>query len=143
MHALAIVIPAYKPHFFRAALDSVVAQTDRRFRVYVGDDGGPPEIRRIAESFAGSGIDIVYRRFEESLGARSLTAHWNRCVALSSEPWVWLFSDDDVMDPECVASIHAGIESARSGDLLRFDTDVIDARGKTIAVNAPHPATES
>lgn len=143
MHVLAVVIPAYKPDFFRAALESVVGQTDRRFRVYVGDDGGPPEIAHICSDLSSSGVEIVYRRFEENLGRRSLTAHWNRCVALSSEPWVWLFSDDDVMAPDCVASIHEELSQGAGDDVLRFDTDVIDGHGKTIAVNAPHPSLET
>lgn len=143
MHVLAIVIPAYKPEFFRAALDSVVAQTDRRFRVYVGDDGGPPEIESICASFSASGVDIVYQRFDENLGRRSLTAHWNRCVALSGEPWVWLFSDDDEMASDCVASIYAELSRNRNGDVLRFNTDVIDGRGRTLAVNTAHPGVET
>ena len=143
MDVLAVVIPAHKPDFFRAALESVVAQTDKRFRVYVGDDGGPPEIERICASFSSSGVDIVYRRFEENLGRHSLTAHWNRCVALSREPWVWLFSDDDEMAPDCVASIHGELSRGRGGDVLRFNTDVIDGRGKTLVVNAAHPEVEA
>jgi glycosyltransferase involved in cell wall biosynthesis len=143
MHVLAVVIPAYKPDFFRAALDSVVSQTDRRFRVYVGDDSGPPEIARICSEFSSAGVEIVYHRFEENLGRRSLTAHWNRCIALSGEPWVWLFSDDDVMAPDCVASIHAELSRGAGDDVLRFDTDVIDGRGRTLAVNPPHPDLET
>jgi len=143
MHALAIVIPAYKPDFFRAALESVAAQTDRRFRVYVGDDAGPTEIRRITEEVAASGVDLVYRRFDENLGRRSLTAHWNRCVALSTEPWVWLFSDDDLMPEGCVAAVHEEIARPSAPSVLRFDTEVIDARGRTLAVNEPHPSTET
>ena len=143
MHVLAVVIPAYKPDFFRAALASVVGQTDRRFRVYVGDDGGPPEIARICSELSSSGVEVVYHRFEENLGRRSLTAHWHRCVALSSEPWVWLFSDDDVMAPDCVAAIHEELSRGAVGDVLRFDTEVIDGRGKRLAMNAPHPALET
>lgn len=143
MHVLAVVIPAYKPDFFRAALESVVGQTDRRFCVYVGDDGGPPEIAHICAEFSSSGVEIVYHRFEQNLGRRSLTAHWHRCVALSSEPWVWLFSDDDVMAPDCVASIHEELSGGSDADVLRFDTEVIDGRGKSLAVNTPHPEIET
>ncbi|MBM4183075.1 MAG: glycosyltransferase family 2 protein [Gemmatimonadetes bacterium] len=143
MNVLAIVIPAYKPDFFRAALASVVAQTDRRFKVYVGDDAGPPEIGRICTELAGSGVDIVYHRFAENLGGRSLPAHWNRCVALSGEPWVWLFSDDDLMTPDCVAAVHEQLAAAGPENVLRFNTEVIDGHGETIAVNALHPVEET
>ena len=140
---LAIVIPAYRPDFFRATLASLVAQTDRRFRVYVGDDAGPPAIADLCASFAAEGLDLVHHRFPENLGRRSLTAHWNRCVALSNEPWVWLFADDDVMSPDCVASVLAAIDESAVPDVLRFDTEVIDAQGTRVHANPPHPRWEA
>jgi len=143
MTVLAIVIPAYKPDFFRAALESIAAQTDRRFRVYVGDDCGPPELARACADLAARGIDVVHHRFDENLGSRSLAAHWNRCIALSDEPWVWLFSDDDVMAPDCVAAVHAALAKGQLDHVLRFDTEVIDRNGKTLATNPPHPPTET
>jgi glycosyltransferase involved in cell wall biosynthesis len=143
MATLAIVIPAYKPTFFGAALESLVAQTDRRFRVYVGDDAGPPGIREICAAHSGRGLDLAYHRFDENLGGRSLTAHWNRCVGLTSEPWVWLFADDDVLEPECVARFHATVEQGAPEEILRFDTTVIGARGQVLAENPPHPPLES
>jgi hypothetical protein len=147
MNALAIVMPAYKPDFFRAALESVAAQTDRRFRVYVGDDAAPREIGRVVRemspAMAARGIELVYRRFEENLGRRSLTAHWNRCIETSSEPWIWLFSDDDLMAPDCVASLYQALDRGEQAAVLRFDTEVIDANGSASAVNPPHPTRES
>jgi glycosyltransferase involved in cell wall biosynthesis len=143
MPALAIVIPAYKPAFLRAALDSVAAQTDRRFRVYVGDDAGPPEIREICAAYTGDALDLVYHRYERNLGGSSLTEHWNRCVRLTSEPWVWLFADDDVMEPDCVARFHDAVEHGAPEELLRFDTTVIGGRGQVLAENPPHPRLEN
>jgi len=143
MPALAIVIPAYKPTFLEAALDSVAAQTDRRFRVYVGDDAGPPEVARTCATFAAAGLDLVYERYEQNLGRRSLTAHWNRCVRLSSEPWVWLFADDDVMEPGCVGAFYQALDEGSAGSVLRFDTTVIGARGEVLAENPPHPRAET
>jgi glycosyltransferase involved in cell wall biosynthesis len=142
MHALAVVIPAYNPDFFRTTLASVAAQTDRRFCLYVGDDAGPSEIARAVAELP-SGLEVVYRRYEENLGGLSLAGHWNRCVALSSEPWVWLFSDDDVMSPDCVASFYAELERGCDADVFRFDTEVIDAEGRRLRANPRHPTVET
>ena len=38
---LAIVIPYYKIIFFEKTLESLAQQTDKRFRVYIGDDASP------------------------------------------------------------------------------------------------------
>jgi hypothetical protein len=64
-------------------------------------------------------------------------------VALSHEPWVWLFSDDDVMEPDCVAAVQAALAGGDPGQVLRFDTRVIDRTGRTLATNPPHPRSES
>jgi glycosyltransferase involved in cell wall biosynthesis len=141
MTELAIVIPAYKPEFLGEALRSIERQTDRRFRLYVGDDAGPPRIREICDSF--DSLDLTYHRFAENLGGRSLTEHWNRCVSLSAEPWVWLFADDDEMSPDCVEAFHASRPQLGGVDLVRFQTDTIDAEGRVLATNPSHPAKES
>jgi hypothetical protein len=38
---LAIIIPYYKLCFFEENLQSLAAQTDKRFKVYIGDDASP------------------------------------------------------------------------------------------------------
>ena len=70
MHDLAVVIPAYKPDFFHEALSSIAAQTDQRFHVYVGNDGGPREIEEVCRSMKG--VELTYHHFPENLGGRSL-----------------------------------------------------------------------
>lgn len=140
---LAIVIPAYRKEFLGRALASIARQTDKRFRLYVGDDCSPAELESLVQSGAG-GCELVYRRFEENLGARSLVQQWDRCVKLSREPWVWLFSDDDVMEPGCVAAFYQTLEETHAAfELYRFNTFIIDADDRAQAVNSPHPEVES
>lgn len=143
MSELAIVIPAFKPDFFRDTLASLAAQTSMRFHVYVGNDGGPDELEEACGEFPN--LPITYHRFPENLGGTSLVSHWNRCVGLSSEPWVWLLSDDDVVSPECVGTFwDRRAQGADAGDTLyRFDTRTIDATGKSILAHAPHPTRET
>ena len=69
---------------------------------------------------------------------------WRRCVARTAEPWVWLFSDDDVMDPGCVAAFYRALEA--DGDacnVYRFNTLIIDGEGRVQRINPPHPERES
>lgn len=139
MPDLAVVIPAFKPDFFRDTLASLAAQTSTDFTVYVGNDGGPREIGDIGSDFPE--LSIRYERFDENLGGTSLVAHWNRCVRLSTEPWVWLLSDDDVVAPGCV---EAFLGHGKDGiDVVRFDTETIDATGQRIREHEPHPRSES
>ena len=142
-NSLAIIIPAYKGRFLNRALESIVAQTDQRFRVYVGDDASPDDIAKICNCYADK-TDIRYHRFAHNVGGSSLVEQWNRCIKLSSEDWIWLFSDDDVMDPECVAAFHETLETSKKPfDLYRFHTCTIDAAGKVVTISPPHPVIET
>jgi glycosyltransferase involved in cell wall biosynthesis len=102
MSKLAIVIPAYKRMFFNKALSSIAKQTNKNFTLYIGDDCSPDNLYSVVQQFENI-IDIVYKRFDDNLGARDLVAQWERCIDLvGDEKWIWLFSDDDMMDPTCV-----------------------------------------
>jgi len=136
---LAIVIPAYKADFFAATLASIARQTCRDFVVYVGDDAAPYDLAVICRDFEQH-LPLRYTRFARNLGQRDLVGHWERCIALSSEPWVWLFSDDDLMDPDCVAVWRTRvIEDAGAFDLYHFDVVEIDARGAVSGEAPPFP----
>jgi glycosyltransferase involved in cell wall biosynthesis len=139
--ALAIVIPAYKARFLDATLASIAAQTRRDFTVYVGDDASPEPLQPIVERWRER-LDLCSTRFATNLGGRDLVAQWQRCVELSSEPWVWLFSDDDLMPPDAVARVLAAIEEEGQGGaaeaaepavpLLHLHVDTIDAEGRLV-----------
>jgi len=140
---LAIVIPAFRVRFLERTLQSLAAQTDRRFRLYIGDDASPEPVADEVKKFSGQ-LPLVYHRFSENLGGTALTKHWDRCIALSQEPWVWLFSDDDVMEPDCVAAFYRTL-AATAGrfDIYRFDTLFIDENDRPLKLSPPHPEQET
>lgn len=143
--ALAVVIPAWRGRHLAAALDSLRAQSDRRFRVYIGDDASPDDLGTLVREH-GRGLDLVLHRFDQNLGGVDLVAQWHRCIALTqTEPWIWLFADDDEAAPECVAAFYAGLPAARRDGihLLRFNHVVIDDGGAVIEVPEIHPERES
>lgn len=140
---LAIVIPAYKAIYLSKTLESIAGQTNQNFRLYIGDDASPDSVEKIVQLSKVRKDTLVYQRFPENLGKESLTEHWKRCIEMSSEPYVWLFSDDDVMTPNCVESFYRALETTTGKyDLYRFQTSVINNEGKVIAVNPPHPKCE-
>lgn len=129
---LAIVIPAYKETFFAQTMESIANQTNKDFTLYVGDDASPYNLSDIVDEFKDR-IDIVYKRFEENVGGKDLVAQWKRCIELTkSEEWIWLFSDDDMMHPQCVESFYKEIKQTPLYDLYRFDVDVIDKTDSVI-----------
>lgn len=124
---LAIIIPYFKNIFFEQVLESLSLQTNKNFTVYIGDDCSPFSIKDILERFEDK-LTIKYTRFAQNLGSSSLTKQWERCIALSDEEWIWLFSDDDIIEKDAVQVFY---DSANQDNLLyKFNTKVIDEAGK-------------
>jgi glycosyltransferase involved in cell wall biosynthesis len=136
---LAIIIPAFKTRHLARTLESLARQTDPRFRVYIGDDASPENLAPIVAAFRRR-LDLVYHRFPENLGRTSLVQHWDRTIAMSREPWLWVFSDDDMMSPECVgAFLEQVARGADAHTLYRFNLRFIDAEDRVIADITPFP----
>jgi len=140
MKQLAIVIPAYKATFLRTALDSIAAQTCQDFTLYIGDDCSPYEVGAIVDEYR-SKMSLVYKRFETNMGGNDLVAQWERCIAMSQgEPYIWLFSDDDVMEPRCVELFYDTIKKSHDNyDIYHFDVEIIDNEGGVIQTCQRYP----
>lgn len=130
MNQLAIVIPAYKIDFFKDTIASLAKQTCKDFTVYVGDDCSPDDLKSLVLAY-GDSIHIVYHRFNENLGGKDLVGHWERCIGLAhGEPWIWLFSDDDIIGERCVELFYKEIEDKNKFDIYHFDVKIIDSDGR-------------
>ncbi len=134
---LAIVIPAYKSTFLSAALDSIASQTCKDFTLYIGDDCSPNNIGEIVDRYRDK-INLVYKRFDSNLGGRDLVAQWERCIDMTQdEPWLWLFSDDDVMERNCVEEFYKEVNEKSM--YYHFDVRKIDTAGKVIRELPKYP----
>ncbi len=122
---LAIIIPYYKAVFFEETLKSLAEQTDKRFKVYIGDDASPDDCIVMVEKFR-SKFNIVYHRFESNLGSKSLSKHWERCISLSSEEnWLMILGDDDYLENNAVASFYNNLENFQNKtNVVRFASKI-------------------
>lgn len=137
--SLAVVIPAYKSRYFSQTLESLASQTDSRFNVYVGDDCSPEDLESIVGEYRNR-LNLVYRRFPENLGSSDLVSHWNRCLDMvQDEEYVCMFSDDDIMEQDCVSSFYSCIEDDTRYDVYHFDLTVIGPDGNIISTPASYP----
>ena len=98
---VSIVIPAYNPRFFPAALDSALAQSYGHVEIVVCDDSPGPEIEQVARASAPR-FPIRYERNATRLGPRG---NFTRCFERASGEFVKFLCDDDLLAPGCVASL--------------------------------------
>lgn len=102
-----IAIPAYKPTFFKEALDSCVVSSEPDFEVIVLDDCSPYDIKSIVESIGDS--RIRYFRNDVNVGAVNVVDNWNRCLDMARGKYFICMGDDDKL----------------SGNALSFYSDII------------------
>lgn len=140
---LALIIPYYKLTFFEATLESLANQTDKRFKVYIGDDASPESPVGLLEKYEGK-FDFVYHRFETNLGAASLVKQWERCIELSNnEEWIMILGDDDMLEKNVVEAWYLHYEVfIEQSNIVRFATKVILETTQTISSVYLHPVWE-
>ena len=138
MNSLAIVIPAYKKTFLSQSLDSIAGQTCKDFTLYIGDDASPYDLEDIIKQYYCK-INIVYKKFDTNLGLKDLVAHWERCVEMTKEPFIWLFSDDDIMEPQCVENYLSLPIEIRKSYVVHMDTKVLDSKSNIVVFSKPYP----
>lgn len=136
---LAIIIPAYKNTFLKETLDSISCQSCQDFTLYIGDDCSPYELYPIIEQYITK-INIVYKRFDTNLGGKDLVGQWKRCIDMTDgEPYIWLFSDDDIMDVNCVAKFYDAIKHNPDAGLLHFNINKINDKSQQVYSFQPWP----
>jgi hypothetical protein len=112
--------------------------------VYIGNDGGPEGIGKIVQDYEND-LDIRYRYFETNIGRENLVNQWERCISVvENETWIWLFSDDDLMQPDCVERFYKALEQTSSYyDIYRFNTIKINKHNEPFTKITNHPAVET
>lgn len=142
---LAIVIPYYKFTFFEATLLSLSTQTDKRFKVYIGNDASSEDPSDLLKRYYGE-FDFIYHRFETNLGGTSLVQQWERCIDMvAEEEWIMILGDDDTIGYNCVASFYEHIREVEQQkiNVIRYATVVIDQNDAKISIVHTHPKYET
>ncbi|MBM6662073.1 glycosyltransferase [Marseilla massiliensis] len=129
MEKLAIIIPAYKDIYLFKTLLSIARQSNTDFNLYICNDNSPYDIEKVLFMFRNeTNMGYKYIKFEENLGSQNLVKHWKRCVDQThGEEWIWLFSDDDMMEPNCVQDFYNTINTKIKNDILHFDLTIINS----------------
>jgi glycosyltransferase involved in cell wall biosynthesis len=98
---VSIVIPSANPRFFAECIDSAIAQTYRPVEIVVCDDCETDAIGALVSARADR-ADIRYVKNPMRLKTR---ANYEQCLALARGEYVKFLNDDDVLEPECVATL--------------------------------------
>lgn len=118
--------------FLRDAISSALAQTHRNIEVIVADNCSNDGTGALVAGFNDERIDYV--RHDANIGP---FRNFNFCVERARGKYFCLLHDDDLMDPDFVATCLARSTGAGPFGLIQTGTRVIDGEGN-ILWNAPN-----
>lgn len=125
---IAIIIPYFKIKFFEETLKSLANQTNKNFKVYIGDDFSDESPNLLLDNYKGK-FSFAYKKFDYNLGGVSLVKHWERCIKLSNkEEWLMILGDDDVLSKNFIEEFY--FNTPKSNNLIRFSSYYMDDLGK-------------
>ncbi|MBI3331387.1 glycosyltransferase [Candidatus Peregrinibacteria bacterium] len=117
---VSILIPTYNPNpeHLRAALKSVLAQTEDRWTLLIHDDASSFDVREHI-GIALEDSRITFLRSKNRLG---IGGNWNACLKhKGSAPYVQFLFQDDTWDPEYVERATKTLEAHADIDFVVVD----------------------
>ena len=102
---VSILIPAYSPRFFDICLVSSIAQTYDNIEIIVADDSEGNEIRNVVARQQARRVQYV--RNPTRLGFHGNFAN---LFSRASGHYIKFLNDDDVLHPDCVATMVVALE---------------------------------
>jgi len=126
-HVLDVMMPFYgDPTLFRAAVQSVLDQTDSHWRLVVIDDLYPD--MEPGAWLQGLGDSrVVYHRNIVNLG---VAGNFARCIELAEASHTVIMGCDDLLLPNYVARMRARIREFPDASYLQPGVEVIDSEGR-------------
>jgi GT2 family glycosyltransferase len=130
--AVDVGMPAYcRPQFIGEAIESVLGQTHANWRLVVSENGpGGGDVEAAVRPYT-SDRRIRYVATGRNLGA---AANWTRLIQTGSAAYVTLIQDDDVWDPDFLATRVSFLEQNSSCAFVFSGERWMDQDGREIAV---------
>lgn len=123
-----VVIPTYqRPRLLRRAVESVLAQTFRDFRVLVCDNASGDETAEVVHKFARHDPRVEYRVQPRNLGP---VANFNYGLQQVQTPFFVLLSDDNVLVQDFLARAVHVLQKQPDTYLFLGNTVRLDGRGR-------------
>jgi glycosyltransferase involved in cell wall biosynthesis len=123
---ITIAIPFYRGlELLRRAIQSVLAQSESAWELWILDDGGLDDVETLLQQLADPRI-----RFERNLTNLGMAGNWNRCLEIGTAPFVQLLHADDELMPTYVTEMLRVAEEHPEGAIYFCQAQIIDAASK-------------
>lgn len=159
MIEVSFILPAYKRPFLRESIDSILAQTYRKFELVIVDDKSPEGLDEVIKEYSWApasealpdggrkwivdGIPIRYYKNNENIGGKDLVAAWEKAMAYANNDWCVLASDDDLYKPGYLEEMVRLITKYPDVNLCHCRLGTINANGELINIQCDRREYES
>ncbi len=126
---VSILIPAYNPRYFAAALESACRQTYAHLEIIVSDDSSGGEIEAVTCAAAQSDPRVQYYRNDPPQGPRG---NYLYCLGLANGEYIKFLNDDDLLAPQCVGRMAEWLQRRPDVTLVTSHRRCIDADGEPL-----------
>lgn len=126
------ILPAYKSHFFKDALDSILTQTYKNFELIIVNDASPEDLESIVKSYDDP--RIRYYVNEQNIGGKDLVTQWNHCLEYAKGDYVILASDDDIYHSEYLEKMNELVEKYPHVNAFKPRIQIIGADGGILSI---------
>ena len=126
------VLPAYKAHFFRKAIDSILNQSYKNFELIIVNDKSPDDLDSIVKSY--NDPRIHYYINEENIGGKDLVSQWNHCISYASGTYLILASDDDEYHPQYLEKMNVLVKKYPNANVYRPRVQYINENGDILRI---------
>jgi glycosyltransferase involved in cell wall biosynthesis len=122
---VSVVVPTLRrPAYLALTLQSVWAQTYEPLEIIVSDNGSGDQTPDVVAQFSSPKL-----RFRQNPTATDLYTHLNQCLAEVRGKYYVVISDDDLIDPDFVASHVAILEARQDVTVSLAHCEIIDNDG--------------
>lgn len=132
-----VTLDIFIPHWgdtglLRRAVESVLLQTDPRWKLTILDDATPGEAGAETRDYFAELAVQADPRISTRVKAQNggITANFRSCVASATEPLVTIMGNDDMLRPGYVAAVLAAHGQFPQADIIQPSVAVIDGAGK-------------
>ncbi len=132
-----VLLPVHRPPaLLPFAIESVLAQREKRFRLCIVCDGAPPETAACAREFAARDARVEVFAFEK--GERLGEAHRHQVLRDANSEFVAQIGDDDLWFPDYLDELAALLAHVDFGNLPQTDLTT-EGHAEIIAEDLGHP----
>lgn len=130
---ISILVPSFNHECtIRQTLDSALAQSFTDFELVIVDDASSDATWALVSSYQDSRI----RAFRNSANL-GMVPNWNRCLELSSAPFVQFLFADDILAPTCLEKKLGALSAVPDIALAFSASSVIDSNGRPLLHRHP------